>query len=619
MARIPVIASFGGINAAGRSSGHHAYRRTVIDSLGRAQAGETWRSLAGLMNLEGDIDEQTRKYIRDHTLVRRLEGQTFDPAQVAWNRRMAMTPAEGTGSFITARRNIPQTIPEGWTLHELDHRNVRVDVTKRFEVLIKDTQKLEVSAAGQLPSGFDPVALYPSRSHPRGLQLAIYGASDTLGNLGLEWDELIRQVPLDQISCYAGSAMGQLDGNGYSGLLASRFFGKRVTSKHVALGMAEMPTDFVNAYVLGSMGSTGHNLGACATYLYNLRQGMLDIREGRSRIAIVGAAEAPLVPQVFDGYATMRALATDRELLELDSGLGLAEPDWRRACRPFGDNCGFTLAESVQFTLLMDDELALELGADIYGAVGDVFVNADGYKKSISAPGVGNYLTFAKATAMARTIVGEESLRQRSYVQAHGTGTPANRRTESRIFNETARAFGIDNWPIAAIKSYLGYSLAVAGGDQLAGCLGIWAHGIIPGIATVDQLADDVSDSNLQFALQPVERGIGKLDVALLNSKGFGGNNATAVVVAPHITEQLLARKHGIQSMNQWRDRREKTRERSAVYDRAATQGEAATTYRFDHEVRTDEHVRVTEDAVYVEGYELPVSLALENPFEEQD
>ena len=98
------------------------------------------------------------------------------------------------------------------------------------------------------------------------------------------------------------------------------------------------------------------------------------------------------------------------------------------------------------------DELALELGAQIHGAVTDVFVNADGHKKSISAPGVGNYITVAKAVAAARNLLGEASLAD-GFVQAHGTGTPQNRVTESHILNAVAQHFGIDRWPVAAVKA----------------------------------------------------------------------------------------------------------------------------------------------------------------------
>ncbi len=613
MARIPVITGFGGINAAGRSSGDHGYRRTVIDALDKDTAGQTWRSLAALMNLQGEPDIE---YIRRNTLIRRLESQFFDPDDVAWNRRLAIEPANGITSFSMARRNVPRVLPPGWSVHEIDRRTVRIDIAERCEVFITDHHTLEVTAAGQVPRGFDPQQIYPARNHPRGLQLTVFAASDALGNLGLDWDAIAAMLPADQIAVYAGSAMSQLDGNSNGGLIASRYLGKRVTSKHIALGLAEMPADFVNAYILGSMGSTGLNMGACATYLYNLRQATYDIREGRARIAIVGAAEAPLVPEIFDGYATMGALATDKCLLELEDQRGRQQPELHRACRPFADNCGFTLAEGAQFSILMDDELALELGADIYGTVADIYVNADGYKKSISAPGVGNYLTFAKAVAVARRVLGDDAIRQRSFVQAHGTGTPANRRTESHIFNQTAKAFGIENWPIAAIKCFLGHTMAVSGGDQLASTIGVWRHGIIPGITSIDKIADDVSASHLDISARHKENDPGQLDVAFINAKGFGGNNATAAIMAPHIARNLLQKKHGKQAMTQWQRRLESTREKADAYDKAASAGTAEAIYRFDHQVRDAEHIHIDVESLRIDGYPRPVSLDIENPFD---
>jgi acetoacetyl-[acyl-carrier protein] synthase len=444
--------------------------------------------------------------------------------------------------------------------------------------------------------------------------MAIFAASDALGSLGLDWHAVANRIPADQISIYAGSAMSQLDANGNGGLVASRFQGKRVTSKHVAMGLAEMPADFINAYVLGSLGTTGHNMGACATSLYNLRQGILDIREGRARIAIVGGAEAPLTPEVIDGLVTMGALSTDQALLELDKHKGLSQPDYRRACRPFAENCGFTVAEAAQLIILMDDELALELGADIHAAIADVYVNADGHKKSISSPGVGNYLTFAKAVALACQILGDEGVRHRSFVQAHGTGTPQNRVTESCILNETAKAFGIHHWPVAAIKCYLGHSMAVASGDQLVNTLGVWRYGIIPGIATIDAVADDVHASHLRLSSSHLDCGVGNLDAAFINAKGFGGNNATALALAPHVAEQLLEKKHGAKRMAAWRQQVETTRAQAAAYDREATAGRAEVIYRFDHEVRGAEHIRMTDKELWIEGYRQAVQLDLANP-----
>jgi acetoacetyl-[acyl-carrier protein] synthase len=478
-----------------------------------------------------------------------------------------------------------------------------------------DTRALDAGAAGQLPTGFDPQALYAARSHPRGLQMTVYAASDALGNLGLSWDTVASKVAADHISVYAGSAMSQLDAHGNGGLIASRHQGRRVTSKHVAMGLAEMPADFVNAYVLGNVGSTGHNMGACATFLYNLRQGVHDIREGRARIALIGGAEAPLVPEVMDGLTTMGALGTDQALLQLDKDQGRSVPDYRRACRPFAENCGFTVAEGAQFVVLMDDELALELGADIHAVIADVYVNADGHKKSITSPGVGNYITFAKAVKLAEQILGTQAVRHRSFVQAHGTGTPQNRVTESRILNETAKVFGIQDWPVAAIKCYLGHTMAVASGDQLVNALGVWPYGIIPGIATIDRIAADVHASQLRLSPQHLERGVGELDIAFLNAKGFGGNNATATVLAPHIAAQVLEHKHGAKRMNQWREQAEQVREQALAYDRASTAGKTRPIYRFDDEVRGDEHGHLTPSELRIDGYTHPIALEVEPPF----
>jgi acetoacetyl-[acyl-carrier protein] synthase len=527
---------------------------------------------------------------------------------VGWNCRARLTVGQGTASFEVARRDVPDPLPGGWTIEAGDGGRVRVTVPEGADLFLPVTRSLDVSAAGQLPGGFDPKSLYPGRGHPRALQIALFAANDALGSLGIDWSTVMQHVAPDQISVYAGSAMGQLDQEATGGLLGSRGRGLRPTSKQVPLGLAEMPADFVNAYVLGSVGQTGHNMGACATFLYNLRHGMFDIESGRSRVALVGGAEAPLVPDVIEGLSTMGALGTDQALLELDRHLHRTEPDLRRACRPFAENCGFTIAEGAQFVVLLDDALAVELGATIYGAVTDVLVHADGYKKSISSPGVGNYITVGKAVARARQLFGDESLRRRSFVQAHGTGTPHNRTTESRILNGVARAYGIQDWPVAAIKCFVGHTMAAAGGDQLTSTLGVFAHGVVPGIATIEEVAADVEQGHLRLSREPLQRTAADWDVSFLNAKGFGGNNATATVASPRIAMQWLEQRHGSAALQAWRERNEATVERSAQWDRDLTEGTAQITYRFDHEVRSEEHVRIEDDTMYIEGLP-PISL----------
>ena len=173
-------------------------------------------------------------------------------------------------------------------MRAIDDDRVEVTVEGDLDVMLNDTRSSRVLAAGQLPTGFNPESLYQSRSHPRGLQLTVFGASDALNS----WHHLGRSqktVPADQISVYASSAMGQLDVNGSGGMLQAGLNGKRVSARNLPLGLAEMTADFVNAYIL-FVGTTGANIGACATFLYNLRQGIQDISQ--ASIAPSWSAEA---------------------------------------------------------------------------------------------------------------------------------------------------------------------------------------------------------------------------------------------------------------------------------------------------------------------------------------
>jgi len=635
LSQLPVIVGFGGINPAGRASFHHAYRRLVLDALDSETRSETILSLASLMNLtqhDGnsyinqsgeavaieDLVAELEPQVLNSTLIRRIEPECFDVNKVTFNRPASATKTEGGDiKFRLRKRQLPANIPDNWQITELGAGQFEICIADgNLDVIFPDHKTAQVQAAGQLPSGFKPGTLYQSRNHPRNLQMTVFGASDALHATGIPFDEIAAKVRPDQIGVYASNSIGQLDDLGFGGLTKYPSIGKRTTSKQMPLGYAQMPADFINAYILGSVGVTGGALGACATFLYNLRSGVNDIRSGRRKVVLVGGSDAPVIPEVIEGFRAMGALAEDKDLLALDQLEKLGDDDYRRACRPFGQNCGFTIGESSQFVLLMADDLAMEMGAQIFGAVPEVFVNADGYKKSISAPGVGNYITLGKAASLISNMLGEESLRQRSFVQAHGTSTPQNRVTESHVINEVAKAFGIENWPVSAVKAYLGHSQGTAGGDQLTTSLGVWQYGLIPGIITTPQIADDVNQSNLLLPLQHIETGTRGTDSVLLNSKGFGGNNASAAVLAPHIVEQMLKQRHGAQAFTQWKARSEKTAENAAAYDQAATKGLSKPIYRYDYGVLQGEDLTITDKEIRLPGYEQSVNLNCENPFD---
>ena len=566
---LAIISGFGGINSSGRSSGFLGYKNLVFESLNEKEqlevlqdlavlqgkiemVGTGWETVSGdSINLKEYLLENVAS-IRKDCFIRKIEREVYDP--------------------------------DGIIL-----------------------EQIKASAAGQLPKGFDPSNFYPARQHPKALQMTVFGMSDAIGQLGFKWEEVQEKVNPDEVSVFSGAAIGQLDNFGFGGLMQSRIKGSRASSKNLALGLVEMSADFINAYVLGNVGRTGHSVGACATFLYNLQMGKEAIESGSSKVSIVGAAEAPITPEIIDGFFAMSALSDDKRMLEMQASNGEsidAGPMQTRACRPFGNNAGMVLGESSQFVILMEASLAIELGADIYGSVPSVHSHSDGHKSSISGPGVGNYITMAKCAADAEKEIGLKALRQNTFVHAHGTGTPANRTTESHILNEIAQTFGIKNWPVSAIKSYLGHSMAPASGDQLIASLGTWNNGVIPGIHSTDALAEDVYSAHLDILLENKTEEKDFYKGCFLNAKGFGGNNASAFILSP---EETRMRIRSLVTKSKW-DKYlkvvEKTYKNSIKYNESSLKGDYKVTYKFNENVLNGEKdIQISRKGMKLKGF----------------
>ena len=561
MAQLPIIVSVGGINAAGRSAFHSDLMRMVYPSLPAAQQSGV---IDELRALTGRPDASVDAMLND-SLIREIHPDWYNPSALHARRR-------SDDMWADTDRNSP------------------------------------VRSAGMLPTGFRPADLYKSRAHPRALQMTVFAASDMMAASGLDWHSLRQRIAPDQVAVYAGNSIGQLDSQGFGGMLQAALFGKRVSSKQLPLGYPQMPADFVNAYVLGTLGSTGAVQGACASFLYNLANACHAIQTGQARIAVVGGADAPIVPEVVEGFRAMSALADEAGLRAIDSLSAEQRVNWRQASRPFGNNCGFTIAEGAQFMLLMDDELAAETGARVMGSVPGLFVNADGPKRSISAPGAGNYLTMAKAAGLARTLFGDTDMR-RMFVHAHGTSTPQNRVTESHVLSQVAQAMGA-HWPVTAIKAFIGHSQGTAGGDQMANALGTFASGWLPGIQTTAALADDVHTAGLDFVMH--DRQLDLPPGCFLNAKGFGGNNATALVAGPDVTRAMMAKRH---DMTAWEHRNESVLTASDDYRVRSARADFNVQYHFGEDVIDGNDIQISSGALKVPGWDRGVDLNIPHPF----
>ncbi|BBN81405.1 beta-ketoacyl-[acyl-carrier-protein] synthase FabY [Pseudoalteromonas sp. A25] len=628
MTALPIIVGMGGINAAGRTSFHQGFRRIVLDKLSLAARQETFLGLATLMNLvryqdgnlmtcDGEpiekeqVEARFGEQIKAGTLIRKIESNHFDVDATHWQQKLTIKSSDDGGlKFTCKKRDLPNPVPSSWQVTELDKKSVAVLVPDQLEVKHDSYRDNPVKAAGQFPTGFDPSTMYNSRYQPRGLQATIFAATDAVRSTGLDWHKVMNSVRPDQIGTYSASIAGQMNDEGFGGLIRARMKGERVSTKQLALGLNTMSTDFINAYVTGNVGTTFTTSGACATFLYNLRAAVNDIQAGRTRVAIVASVECALTPEVIEGFGTMGALANEEGLKKLD---GSDEVNYRRTSRPFGDNCGFTIGEGAQVAILMDDELALSMGAQVMGSVVDVFVNADGVKKSITAPGPGNYITMAKSVALAQQIAGSDALRQRSFILAHGSSTPQNRVTESLIYHKVAEAFEISNWKIAAPKAFVGHTIAPASGDQLAMALGVFSHNIMPGITTIDSVADDVYDEHLDIRTEHYE--CDDMDIAFINSKGFGGNNATATVFSPNQTMKLLAKRYSEEVFKGYQQKRCLTEQAQARYQQEADLGQYQLIYRFGEGQIDETALVIGKESMSIPGFDNDIVLTGNNQY----
>ena len=541
--RLPVICSMGGLNSGGRTSGNISYSRLVYENLSNEEKKEVLKDLISLSE-----EKKTEKEILSGTLIRQID------------------------DFLD---------PKGLM-----------------------TKQIGVNAGAKLPDFYEIDNLYNSKQHPRGIKMTVFGVNDALYNLGINWREDIQPL-LDpnRVAVFAGPAIGQLDEKGLGGLMQSRLQEKRASSKHLSMSLIEMSADFINAYILGSVGKSGQVAGACATFFYNLNAATTLIISNEVDFSVIGSAEAPINPEVTDGFFATTGIADDKKILAMQERHG--EPfdkvDFSKACRPFGDNCGLVLGESSQFAIVTSLEFAIEIGAEILCAVPNVFINSDGIKKSISSPGIGNYLTMGQAF---KRYLKDHEKPKLSCVIAHGTGTFQNRSTESDVLSKCATSLEMKNLKVTGLKGYLGHTMGPAGGDQLACSLGIFDRGIIPGLISTPKLADDVITNNLNFCMENEEIDTSDLDAFFLNAKGFGGNNATTSIYKSNFVTKMLPKLFSKSKLTSYEAALEKTRENKLVYNSNCLEGNFNLIYRANEEILNPEtDLEMTSEAIKLKDY----------------
>jgi acetoacetyl-[acyl-carrier protein] synthase len=144
--------------------------------------------------------------------------------------------------------------------------------------------------------------------------------------------------------------------------------------------------------------------------------------------------------------------------------------------------------------------------------------------------------------------------------------------------------------------------------------LGTFKYQLIPGIKTIDRVAADVCQTHTSFPLRDRDVRERGMDLALINSKGFGGNNATAVVISPRKVEDMLSRRYGA-AMADYRSRLEQTRQRAADYELRADRAELDVIYRFGEQVIDDSAIQFSRDGLTMPGFGKAVIFDKSNPW----
>jgi 3-oxoacyl-[acyl-carrier-protein] synthase II len=255
----------------------------------------------------------------------------------------------------------------------------------------------------------------------------------------------------------------------------------------------------------GAKGPNSCTVTACASGANAVGDAFRLIQGGYAQAMICGGTEAAVTPLALAGFAASRALSTRND-------------DPAHASRPFDrDRSGFVMGEGAGILILEELEHALSRGAKIYAEIVGYAMTCDAYHMTSPVPG-GEGAARAIQLAMKD---GGLSPEQVSYINAHGTSTPANDVTETKAIK---KALGESAYQVAisSTKSMTGHLLGGSGGiEAVASVLAIANDHLPPTI----NLENPDPECDLDYVAN--QSRAQKVEVALSNSFGFGGHNVT--------------------------------------------------------------------------------------------
>ncbi len=327
---------------------------------------------------------------------------------------------------------------------------------------------------------------------------AILGSQEALSDAGLTSGE----IDSIRFGCFFGTTMGEIQ------------LAERLSKIHTLQESSEMdPASFhrvqasnIASSVLDYFNLSGRSLvfsNACASGNYAIGWGFEQIRQGRLDAVLCGGVD-PFSRVAFAGFNRLLSLTPDK-------------------CRPFSANRkGLVVSEGVGVLLLEEEQKAKARGAHIYCEVAGYGLGMDAHHMTSPHPeGEGALSSIERALEQAGLKPGDVD-----FISAHGTGTPANDKTESTAIK---KALGAETKvPVNSIKSMIGHTMGAASAiEAVMTCLTLDKGMLLPTInwETLDEncISDCVPNQARAFQGR----------VALSNSFAFGGNTSCLVLVKP--------------------------------------------------------------------------------------
>lgn len=373
---------------------------------------------------------------------------------------------------------------------------------------LPDIDTYPVQIAGEV-RGFDASQYFVKdpkavRRCDRFEQLAMGATVMAMQDAGLDPEKLCK----DRVGVMIGSGIGGLGVHGQNAEQLLKGGLRRVSPFCIPYMITNMASGMISI----EFGFGGPNMSistACATSNHSIGEAWRIMKFGDADVMICGGAEATILPIGIAGFANMKALSTRND-------------DPQRASRPYDvDRDGFVMGEGAGIIVLETLEHAQARGARILAELVGYGLSADAYHLTSPMPD-GSGASRCMQMALDHAGIKPEEV---DYVNAHGTSTHLGDICEIKAIKRTFGDYAKNGLVVSSTKSMTGHLLGAAGGIELLACvMAIRDNFIPPTINVFNQ--DPECDLDVCANVGREHR----VDVALSNSFGFGGHNASLVV-----------------------------------------------------------------------------------------